>query len=487
MIRAATRYLPLLALLAVTGCSDTRNDSPVAVSVIGQAFAPADPDRQPLGPAEATLIMATAQGLVRFDAAGQIEPGLSIRWAISDDGLSYTFRLGRFPGIDANLVARRLRARLGKTSHNPLKPLLGAIDEIVAVTPEVVEIRLSSPRANLLELLAQPEMAIIGPQGGTGPFAMEPADAGPLHLTPAIPHDAGEEEAQAAHRPERQVLLRAETAAHAIARFQMGRSDLVLGGRFTDIPLIRAARLRNRTLRIDPVTGLFGFAVVDRAGFIGAGENRRALAMALDRARIAAAFGLSDLQMIGGIVPNGAPDLTQPAQPGWTDADLATRRKAAADAVAFWRAGNPDQPARVRIAMPRGFGARLLFAHIRADWRAIGVEAVRVDETADAELRLIDAVAPSHSASWYLRRFTCDRNRLCSEAADAALAAARAAPDAAARSAHLADADLRLVELTPYIPIAQPLRWSLVNERLTAFQPNVRGVHPLNHLLPLAE
>jgi oligopeptide transport system substrate-binding protein len=33
-----------------------------------------------------------------------------------------------------------------------------------------------------------------------------------------------------------------------------------------------------------------------------------------------------------------------------------------------------------------------------------------------------------------------------------------------------------------YIPIAQPLRWSLVAVRLRAFQPNARAWHPLTHL-----
>src|SRR5882762_7971695 len=142
-------YLLLIAIaaaLSAAGCRRTPDDGPLAVSVIDGRLALTDPNQGSLGPAEAALINATAQGLVRYDATGQIEPGLAIRWAISEDGLYYTFRLAAIEGIDAEQVARRLRAVIATRSHNPLKPILGAISEIVAVTPAVVEIRLKAAR-----------------------------------------------------------------------------------------------------------------------------------------------------------------------------------------------------------------------------------------------------------------------------------------------------------------------------------------------------
>jgi peptide/nickel transport system substrate-binding protein len=112
---------------------------------------------------------------------------------------------------------------------------------------------------------------------------------------------------------------------------------------------------------------------------------------------------------------------------------------------------------------------------------AIGIDTQRAGGR-DADLRLIDEVAPGQSASWYLRHFTCDRSVICSEAADADLDTARTTPQPAERVARLTDADLRLAEVMPYIPIAQPLRWSLVGSRVTGFVANNRAVHPLNHL-----
>jgi peptide/nickel transport system substrate-binding protein len=81
-------------------------------------------------------------------------------------------------------------------------------------------------------------------------------------------------------------------------------------------------------------------------------------------------------------------------------------------------------------------------------------------------------------ASWYLRHFTCEAAPVCDEAADEALAAARAAPSQAERQARLAEADGILTGLTPFIALASPVRWSLVGPRLTGFRPNPFARHP---------
>ncbi len=97
---------------------------------------------------------------------------------------------------------------------------------------------------------------------------------------------------------------------------------------------------------------------------------------------------------------------------------------------------------------------------------------------ASADLRLVDAVAPYDSARWYLAT-ACDP---CGEAARAALEAARLAPNAAARGQAIAQADRALDADAAFIPLARPLRWSLVAQRLVQFQSNARAWHPLNRL-----
>ena len=65
-----------------------------------------------------------------------------------------------------------LRRQLTPARRNPLKDAFGAVDQIVAMTDRVLEIRLKVPRPHLLQLLAQPEFALVREGQGMGPFAL---------------------------------------------------------------------------------------------------------------------------------------------------------------------------------------------------------------------------------------------------------------------------------------------------------------------------
>src|SRR5436190_5355098 len=172
------RLLPLLlvpALALAPGACRPRPEGTVNVVVIGSEPKLRDPSQGPLHEADAILLQNIAQGLVRFDASGDIVAGLAERWNVSDDGLSYIFRIAsrNWPDgskITAQQVARILKRQLADRSRNSLKDSVGAIDDIVAMTDRVIEIRLLAPRPNLLALLAQPEFCILRGTEGTGPF-----------------------------------------------------------------------------------------------------------------------------------------------------------------------------------------------------------------------------------------------------------------------------------------------------------------------------
>src|SRR3954454_8681137 len=102
------------APLLLSGCRDEAT-GPIVVSAIGGAPHLADPNVEPLDTPSAYLLEGVAQGLVRFDATGDVEPGLAQSWIVSNDGLRYTFRLARmdWPGggrITAEEVVARLKA-----------------------------------------------------------------------------------------------------------------------------------------------------------------------------------------------------------------------------------------------------------------------------------------------------------------------------------------------------------------------------------------
>ena len=467
------------AVLLLTGCDPRADAGPVVVSAIGGDVALADPARGALDQGNRLLLDATAQGLVRFDAAGQIEPGLAERWIVIDHGMSYLVRLRAAEWSDGDKVTSEevvvaLRRQLAPGSRNTLLPFLSAIDQIVARTPEVIEVELKRPRPDLLKLFAQPELALFRTHkpGGSGPFRLSDGRRGHVLLRPAFDPLRSPDDDAARPGPQDNVELIGERASQAIARFMLRQSDLVSGGTAADWPLLAAAGVAPANRRVDPAAGVFGWAIVDSSGFLADAASRAAVARAIDRQAIVAAFGTT-WPVTSQILPEALDSAAAPAQPAWATATAVTTP----DPVAAWRATHPEE-LRLRLAVPAGPGGTLLFGLTAANLRRIGIAADRVAWNAPADLRLIDAVAPYDSARWYLAT-AC---QLCSVAAQAALDGARDAPTMTLRAQHIAEADAALASDVAFIPIAQPLRWSLVSLRLKQWQPNARAWHPLNRL-----
>lgn len=484
--RPRTVLLSFSAFLAASGmmlsaCSE-KQSGPVVVSVIGTPRQLADPMRDILSPAGKLMLESTAQGLVAFDARGDILPALAQRWIVQDDGRSYIFRLrrarwangARIKAVDvAALLKNRIAANLALDSHGDL----AAIQEVSSMTGEVLEIRLSVPRPYLLQMLAQPQMAITRRDGGTGPYRKEKRGEA-WFLRPIVDDNADDEEPIA---PWENRVLRAERGSMAIARFKQGLSSLVLGGRYSDIPLLKRADIDNRDVHVDPVQGLFGFAVVGRGDFLNDDRVRAALNMAIDRTPLPDAFALSGWVITDRLMTQQLDLPAAPAAPSWSAMPMDDRRSTARAAIAIWRNDNGAIP-RLRIAMPKGSGSRLLYSLIAADLSRIGVPSQQVERDADADLRLIDEVAAYDSASWYLGRVSCARKVHCDPAAQERLIEAEMAPTLEVSQARLAEAYDLMTAHNGYIPLSMPVRWSLATRALNGFAPSSRARHPLNQL-----
>ena len=481
MAFAFSRALLIAAALSLVGGCGQPRDEAVNVVVIGdESPALADPSAGPLDKSDEVLLSSVAQGLVRFDARGQIEPGLAESWNVSNDGLSYIFRLesrqwpdGR--AITARDVARLLGRQLRAASRNPLKDSLGAVEDVVPMTDRVIEIRLRAPRPNLLQLLAQPEFALVREGQGTGPFQPDARSdvAGAIALTRTIEIVDDKDRVEHLH-------LRAAPAAEAIAMFESGRAGLVLGGTFADLPLARAVRLPRQALRFDPVAGLFGLAPARRGGPIADKELRALLSEAIDREALIAALDVPGLAPRSTLLQVGLEGGSIPIVPAWSTIPTEERRaRLASEARRLF----PDmEPPRIAIALPEGPGAALLFNRLAADWAPLGIKLVRAGDGVPADFRLVDAVAPSTSPAWFVRQFRCSVAPLCSEDSDALMDSARDAELAVQRAALIAEAGRLLDEDHLFIPLAAPIRWSLVSNDVEGFAENIFARHPLTGL-----
>jgi len=472
---------PFLAVLALAGCG--RNDGAVEVAFIDtpdQLFA----DGLRLSSGAQHLRAATDVGLVALDAQGGVIPALADRWIVTDDGRSFIFRLrdGTWPD-GRELTAESARAALAETIRKLRGTSLGLdlkpIAEVRAMAGRVVEIRLSSPVPMLLQLLAQPELALVHGEGGSGDMQLtRRGDHAVLTMKPPAARGVPEESDWQQHV--RQVDLRAASAAQAIALFDDGELDVVLGGQVDSLPLADTGPLSRGTVRLDPALGLFGLRVRRGEGLLASEQGREAIAMALDRPQLIAPFN------IGGWVPTTrvvAPGL--PGDPGyvgerWGEQTIEDLRAVAAGRVAGWRRANGGREARLTLAIGDGPGLDLLFRELAAQLAQIGVRLERGRAGAPADLVFVDRVARYAEPPWFLNQFNCSLgNGLCDSDADYLVEQAMAEIDPVARATLLAEAEAAMTLSNVYIPFGSPLRFSLVRSGVDAFSANPWAFHPL--------
>ncbi|MEY4240038.1 MAG: hypothetical protein RL339_2639, partial [Pseudomonadota bacterium] len=327
-----SRLIGLALALLLAGC-DNASDRTVEVAVIGDPGSPfVGGARLPL--AAQLVRSATAEGLVGFDERGRVIPALADRWIVTEDGLSYIFRLrdGTWPDktpLTGDTARAALLQALAGVRGTALGADLGTIAEVRAMAGRVVEIRLRQAQPDFLQLLAQPELGLLRKGRGAGPMRLTREQDAAL-LRPIPPEDRGLPQIEDWAELSRKLRLVALKAPRAIERFNAGVVVVVLGGRLADFPRLDASGVSRGAIRLDPVSGLFGLAVVNPEGFLAAPERREALAMAIDRDALAAALNVGGWTATTRIVNPGAGDDNGTVGERWPGQSLAERRAVAA-------------------------------------------------------------------------------------------------------------------------------------------------------------
>jgi ABC-type transport system substrate-binding protein len=477
-------------LAALTGGCGSGGDSQTSVVVIGE---PGDPFEKGiyLSPAGQLVRASVAEGLVAFDEQGRVVPALADRWIVTDDGQSYIFRMreGTWHNgeeLTARTAAQSLRKALAALRGTSLGLDLAGVEEVREMAGRVIEIRLSSPAPYLLQLLAQPELGLLHDGEGAGPMRLERIE-GRAQLTPIPPEERGLPGIMDWEERARTISLSAAGGVEAVARFNAGEANVVLGGTIATFPLTASVGILRGTIQLDPVEGLFGLQVASTRGFLADPANREALAMAVDRDALIAPFRVDGWKTATGILPAALErELDAGRGMRWDGLAIEDRRALAAARVSAWRQGQgaDGQAPSLGIWLPPGPGSDLVYSRIRQDFASIGITLVRTGKEADANLRLLDATARYPNAMWYLNRLGCRPGRnACSPEADRALAAARKAADPAERDALIAEAERLLNEANLFIAFGSPIRWSLVRGDTVGFATNAWGWHPL---MPMA-
>jgi len=156
-----------VALCAGLGVAQAQDNITIAMQLEPPHLDPTSAAAQAIDSVVYTNIF---EGLTRFMGDGSVVPGLAASWDISDDGLTYTFKL--HDGVtfhdgstmDAEDVKFSLDRARAEDSTNAQKALFSAIASVDVVDPLTVKLTLSEPNGNLLFNLAWGDAVIVAPE-----------------------------------------------------------------------------------------------------------------------------------------------------------------------------------------------------------------------------------------------------------------------------------------------------------------------------------
>lgn len=472
-----------LASLALASCGDAGDEDTTQIAFVG-AKTDLATNGVRLSAAGQHVRAATAEGLVSLDEKGEVIPALAERWIVTEDGLSYIFRLRNSSWPDGTrLTGNNIRAALLRNIEQLKGTSLGIdlaiIGEVRAMTGRVVEIQLKSPMPEFLQLLAQPELGLRRNGRGAGPMlASIKGNSALLELSP--PNLRGTPETENWRSNTRRIRVTTMSPEEAVESFDAGDVDAVFNGQLLSFPLADRGALSRGTVRLDLVVGLFGLKVNSQQGVLAGQAEREALSMALEREALIGPFGIGGWTPTSRIVPATMWPEGFERPERWADQTLESRRSIARGRIAGWRANARVDEVALTIALPERVGTDLLFRALSQDLAEIGITLKRAKPGQKADLELVDRLARYGDPRWFLNQFHCSLAAgPCSKEADALVAQAIASANAAEKARLLAEAEDALTAADVYIPIGAPIRWSLIRSGIDGYVENRWGLHPL--------
>ncbi len=462
------------------------------------------------------------EGLVRYGATGAPEPGLAESWAVSDDGLVWTFSLRedlRFSdgaALTAADVVASFQRLMTPATTAPNANLFDAIENapavlagkaapdqlgVQALNARTVQIRLTRPFPAFLELLAHAAASVLPThalaQHGDGWVKQRPlVGSGPFRLKEWRLHSALKLERNPAYHDAANVALAGveyrpvQDDQTALRLFRAGSADVLTDFPARDLPLLR--RTVADAVRIAPYRGTYYFAFNTRRPPFDDVRVRRALAMSVDREILVnKVIGLGT-PVAWSVVPPHLAGYGPAVLPGfarWPDAKrMDEARRLLAEA-----GYGPDKPLEFSIRYNTDVEHRRVALALAQMWKPLGVVA-RIGnaeaavhfaalKTADFTLARSGWIADYSGAENFLSVFLSDAGPLNYPGYDEPhydlqVREALRLTDPAARIKALRKAESLLVEDVPVLPLYHYVSKSLVGPEVEGWTDNLANIHP---------
>lgn len=471
---------------------------------------------------ESNLLRDLYEGLVVYDPAAHIIPGVAESWTISEDGTVYTFKLrpdakwsNGDPVVASDFVFsfnRIMDPATAASYANILYPIKGAeaINKgkggtlgIKAPDDATLEITLEAPTPYFLELLSHQTALPLHPASVEkyGNDFVQPANMvtnGAYTLVSFTPNDKIVMQKNPMFHDAANVAIDTvnyvpfEDRANCARRFEAGEvlscSDIA-GEQIRDLK----SRLGDQ-IHVVPYLGVYYFAVNSAHKPLDQVNIRQALSMAIDRDFIAnEIWGGTMLPAYSWVPPGiGNYDTDRPELP-YADLPMLDREDKAAELLAAAGYG-PDHPLSVEISYNTGENHKNTATAIASMWAPLGVNVTYNVRDASAHYAMLrDDKAHDVARAGWIGDFSDPQNFLFlnrhdnpgfnygnynNPEYDALLDKAAITGDLKARATLLAEAEAIFLRDMPQIPILFYSSLSIVSPKLHGWEDNIQNAHP---------
>ena len=474
---------------------------------------------------EAAIILDLFEGLVAYDAQGELVPGVAGSWSTTPDGRRYTFLLRpnlmwsdgaaltaedvvfsfrrlmdpKTAAVFAPLLYMLANARAVNTGAAPLAAL-----GVAAPDPMTVVLELDTPAPYLTQILANAFASVVpryliaqrgeawtqpGVMVSNGAYALEtwqPQSSIGLVRNPKFHAVAAVKLARVSYVP-------TEDVNAGLVRFRAGELDMQL-----DVPGGQLERLRAEfpaETRLTPTLLTYYLALNTTQPKLAEAKVRRALSLAIDRDVLTAKVLRSGEQPAFSFVP----PIVAGYRPAPMDFAEAASDARLAEAKRLLNAAGygPGKPLRIAYSHSAGLDMRRIGVILAGMWKRIGVEITLLNaegkvhfanlREGNYEMAFVGWAADFNDAASFL--YVLDSNSVRSNysryhnaAYDQLLAKAAALENAGARAEVLREAEALLMADQPIIPLYFGVTKNLVSQRVVGWRANAIDVHPSRYL-----